>query len=65
MRRYRRERGLPLDVLARAADVSRGTISRIETGKQNPSIGLMRKLIAASGGELSPQDFMGQDEVAA
>ena len=58
MRRYRREKALPLDALADATGVSRGTISRIERGKQNPSIDLVRRLIAASGGALSAQDFI-------
>lgn len=59
MRIYRRKNGLALDAIARAAKVSRGTVSRIETGKQNPSVELMRRLIRASAGELSAQDFIG------
>jgi DNA-binding XRE family transcriptional regulator len=58
MRRYRKEKGLPLDALAKAVNVSRGTISKIETGRALPSVGLIRRLIAATDGALSADDFV-------
>jgi len=57
MRRYRREKAMPLDQLAEATGVDKSTLSRIERGKQNPSIDLLRRLIAATGGALSAEDF--------
>jgi DNA-binding XRE family transcriptional regulator len=62
MRRYRKEKGLPLDALAKVAGVSRGTISKIETGRQLPSVGLIRRLIAVTGGALCADDFIGNTE---
>ena len=56
MRRYRREKAIPLDKIADAVGVSRGTISRIERGKQNPSMELVRRLIEKTG--LSAHDFI-------
>ena len=58
MRRYRRARGISLDAIAREANVSPSTISRIETGKQDPSFGLIRRLIQVCGGSLAAQDFI-------
>jgi transcriptional regulator with XRE-family HTH domain len=65
MRRYRRIKGIPLEALAQATNISRGTLSRIETGKQNPSVDLMRRLIAASDGVLSANDFVDGTEAVA
>jgi len=58
LRRYRRNKGISLEDLARQAGVTKGTLSRIETGKQEASPGLIRRLIALSAGRLSSDDFI-------
>jgi transcriptional regulator with XRE-family HTH domain len=49
LRRYRRERGLTLEQLARKAGTSFVTISRIEGRKQRPSHDLLIRLANATG----------------
>lgn len=63
LRRYRQERGIKINDLARETHVHKATISRIERGKQTPSVALVRRLISASGGTLSSEDFMGHSSV--
>lgn len=69
MTRKREAAGLTRGELARAAEVTRQTIHRIERWEQRPSIRLMEKLrdaLAARGVETSADDFMKPaDEVAA
>jgi transcriptional regulator with XRE-family HTH domain len=59
LRKYRRDTGISLEDLAKETNVHKSSISRIERGKQSPSIALMRRLIEASKGALSPNDFFG------
>jgi transcriptional regulator with XRE-family HTH domain len=58
---YRERAGLTLDVLAERVGVSKATLSRIENRKQAPSLDLVSKLKAASGGEVSADDFLPAD----
>lgn len=39
-------------------DVSAATVSRIETGKQNPSMALLVKLVEVSKNKLKADDFL-------
>ena len=56
--RYRHRHGLSLDALAARVGTTKATLSRIESGKGNPSVGLMQRVIQASGGELDANDFV-------
>lgn len=58
LRAYRRSLGESLAALARRIGTSKATLSRIETGKQNASLGLIAKLKAESKGQLSADDFL-------
>lgn len=64
LEQYRSEAKLTRDALAKRAGTSRQTIHRIEVGGQTPSLNMIRKLVKASGGELSADDFMGVREAA-
>lgn len=47
---YRKLKGLSLKALAKAAGTSRQTVWRIENGRQEASIAMLRRLSAATGG---------------
>ncbi len=49
LRRYRQEKGLTLEQLAERVRVSEATLSRIETGLQNPGLDILRRLVDATG----------------
>jgi transcriptional regulator with XRE-family HTH domain len=56
--KFRRKHRLSVRDLAREVGVSAATVSRIETGKQNPSMALLVKLVEASKGKLKADDFL-------
>ena len=58
LRAIRKVAGLTQEELARRVACFRETISRIESGKQDPSMGLIRKLARALGCEL--RDLVGE-----
>ncbi|WP_206074440.1 helix-turn-helix domain-containing protein [Antribacter gilvus] len=47
--RLRLSRGLSMSTLARNAGVPTSTISRIETGRMQPSLAMLRRIAAAAG----------------
>ncbi len=49
LRDKRKARGLSLDQLAAASGVSRAALSQIETGKSNPSLGVLWKIAVGLG----------------
>lgn len=49
LRALRGERGMTLDALAAVSGVSRGTLSRIETGETSPTAEVLGRLAAAYG----------------
>jgi transcriptional regulator with XRE-family HTH domain len=51
----RRERDLSMSVLAERADVSRSTVSRIESGKLDPSYTLLQRIVKAAGYRIEMQ----------
>jgi transcriptional regulator with XRE-family HTH domain len=55
LRRVRKEQGKTLSELAVVAKVGKGQLSRIETGKQEITLGTLAKVLAAYG--LSRQEF--------
>jgi len=55
LRRVRKEKGKTLSELAVIAKVGKGQLSRIETGKQEITLGTLAKVLAAYG--LSRQEF--------
>jgi transcriptional regulator with XRE-family HTH domain len=57
LRAYRQAAGISLAVLAAQCATSTATISRIERGEQWPERELIRRLIDATGGKLSFNDF--------
>ncbi|MBL0887024.1 helix-turn-helix domain-containing protein [Myceligenerans indicum] len=56
--RVRRERGLSMSLLAEMAGVSRSTVSRIESGKFEPTFALLRRVVEAGGFDIDaePED---------
>jgi transcriptional regulator with XRE-family HTH domain len=53
IRARRRDRGLSLDRLAAAAEVSKGVLVQIENGEANPSIATLCKVAAALGASVA------------
>jgi transcriptional regulator with XRE-family HTH domain len=64
LRRYRKAKGLTIEALAERISSSRATISRIEAGLQEPSFGLMRRIMAETEGEVTANDFVNWREPA-
>jgi transcriptional regulator with XRE-family HTH domain len=58
VRRYRLAAGLRLWELAEKIDISVPSLSKIERGKQEPSLSIISRLIKVSKGELSADDFL-------
>lgn len=58
--RYRREKSLSLDDMAKLAGTSRQSIHRIEQGTQTPSMALVARLIEATRGKVRAVDFLPQ-----
>ncbi len=58
LRAYRASKNVRIAELAAAVGVAKSTISRIENREMQPSLGLMSRLIAATGGEVSANDFL-------
>lgn len=56
--RVRRKRDLSMSVLAELAGVSRSTVSRIESGKFEPTFALLRRVVEAAGFDIDarPED---------
>lgn len=55
---YREKHGVSMEALAAIARTSRQTIFRIERFEQNPSIGLISKIIRATDGAIRADDFL-------
>lgn len=47
IQRLRDERGLTQEALAKKARVSRGYLARLETGRHDPTLSMLRKLARA------------------
>lgn len=60
LKAYREGAGLSLDDLAGKAGTSKASLSRIEGRLQKPSLGLIERLIAVSGGKLAADDFLSE-----
>jgi transcriptional regulator with XRE-family HTH domain len=58
LRLYREKVGLSLDDLAGMVDTSKASLSRIETRQQVPSMGLVERIVKATAGVLTANDFM-------
>lgn len=62
LRRWRRDkRNWTLDRLADELGISKSTLSRIETGRQDPDLSFIRQIIALSEGALTADDFVNQE----
>lgn len=57
---YRSKQKLTRTALAEAVGASVATISRIESGHRRPSLDLLRRIVAATNGELKADDFLEQ-----
>lgn len=64
LREYRKRNRISLEKLGEIVGVKKATLSRIENGTRSPSLGLVRRLCEATGGELTPNDFVLGDEAA-
>ena len=58
LKQYRTAKGLSQEDFAKSVGVQKAAISRIEQGKRVPSMGLVARIVEASDGELSANDFM-------
>lgn len=65
LRRFRKRQSLSLDAFAAKLGVSKTSMSRIETGKQNVSLALARRITALTGGEVTANDMVGAFEPGA
>lgn len=58
IRDYRKSIGLSQEAFAKALNVGKPTISRIETGKRQPSVGLITRICELSKGILTANDLI-------
>lgn len=58
LRTYRRQKLLSLHELAQAAGTTKANLSRIETGVQKPSFDLLKRLIDATGGDVTADEML-------
>ena len=58
LRTYRERSRQSLEELAKECGTTRATLSRIETGRQNPSLDLMDRIRTATGGAVRADDFL-------
>jgi transcriptional regulator with XRE-family HTH domain len=58
LRSYREREGISLDGLAAAVGASKASLSRIEARLQIPSLGLVERIVSASNGALTANDFV-------
>jgi transcriptional regulator with XRE-family HTH domain len=58
--RYREAQGLNRKQLAQRLGTTAATVSRIEAGIRYPSVKLMRQIMAATNGAITPNDFVVQ-----
>lgn len=59
LREWRLRNGQSLDELSvMVGGITKASLSRIETGAQNPSLDLIGRIIAATNGEVSANDFL-------
>lgn len=58
LRRYRERNDITLEQLARKANTSAPSLSRIEKRKQAPSLALIARLIKACKGAVTAHDFL-------
>ncbi|WP_093805071.1 helix-turn-helix transcriptional regulator [Stappia sp. ES.058] len=58
LKTYRTKSGLTLETLASLSNSTAATLSRIEARKQSPSLMLVQRLVLATGGCLSANDFV-------
>ena len=56
--KFRTSNGLSMEQVAKLAGTTRQSIFRIESGGQTPSLALVQRLIDASSGSLSADDFL-------
>ena len=60
--KYRKETGESCRAIAVKARTTAATVSRICRYEQTPSVDLIRRLVAATGGQVSVEDFVGVAE---
>jgi len=63
--RYRRRHKLTLANFAMQVGTTQGTLSRIETGAREPTAGMLRLIVAATGGEVTADEIINAHYCAA
>jgi transcriptional regulator with XRE-family HTH domain len=58
LRTYRKRANITLERLAVAVGVTKGFLSKIETGRQTPSLRIAAKISRATAGAITPNDFL-------
>lgn len=58
LHRFRKNKGLTLDALAKLSGVSKANLSRIENRRQGTTEDTIRRLIVVSAGKLTAEDFI-------
>jgi transcriptional regulator with XRE-family HTH domain len=58
LKRYREAQGLNQEELAQKLGTTAATVSRIEAGIRYPSVKLMRRIMSATCGAITPNDFV-------
>ncbi|MEJ0094521.1 MAG: helix-turn-helix transcriptional regulator [Methylocella sp.] len=58
LRKFRVEAGLSLKQLADSCQSTSATLSRVERGRQTPSFDLLERIMGATGGAVTPNDFL-------
>lgn len=58
LRTFRLSRGMTLDALADVSGTTAATLSRIENRQVRPSLDLIERITAATGGAVTANDFV-------
>jgi transcriptional regulator with XRE-family HTH domain len=58
LQKFRGRAGLTVEALARQLGISKSSLSRIENGKQNPSLSLLRRINKITAGKVTANDFL-------
>ena len=58
LRAYRQKHDITLEQLAKSVGTSKGFLSKIENGRQAPSLSLIKRLVAATQGTVTANDFL-------
>ncbi len=63
LKKFRRETDVTLTAFGKRVGASKGFLSRIENRRQRPSLDLVERIVKATGGRVSADDFIDPQDV--